>query len=460
MRKANEFFIIVALAFVVTTMPGCSRHSSATRPLRRELKQALVHQNYVKAIDLSRQLVDIAPHENESWDRVVWAYLGVGDLDGAKRAIASWRVAVEKPSTKLDEYAGDVALREGDPATAVQFWTKLLSVSPTHLRVLEKTARAEGERQHWTEAEKAWARVVATRDSAVARVNHALSLRHLKKWEEALAELHQAQKLAADDPEVLRATGLFDRIAKVLDEIRELDARLLLTPQDFSLLADRALLLLRAGDPELALDDAQSAATLAPAAVRPKLFEAIALVGVGRADQCEKLGVETFIRLEALKPEFLETVSRLDADIAADSNNAELYVARAWQLNDIAQPRLALHNAQTALQFEPNSAGALAEAGYALAKLDRGDEAFDNVKRATEADPSFSTAWQYRGELEVQRGTYVDAVESLSRALTINQTTTALQKREECYRRLGLFAKAEEDHRAVEDLNARSFRQR
>ena len=164
--------------------------------------------------------------------------------------------------------------------------------------------------------------------------------------------------------------------------------------------------------------------------------------------------------LEALKPEFLETVSRLDADIAADSNNAELYVARAWQLNDIAQPRLALHNAQTALQFEPNSAGALAEAGYALAKLDRGDEAFDNVKRATEADPSFSTAWQYRGELEMQRGTYVDAVESLSRALTINQSTTALQKREECYRRLGLFAKAEEDHRAVEDLNARSFRQR
>lgn len=453
MRNAIGFF---ALLLFSTT--GCHRQTEQTRPLRRELKQALIQQNFARALDLARRLVDLAPRENESWDRLVWAYLGAGDLVSAKRAIASWRVAVEKPSRKVDEYAGDVALLEGDPATAVQFWAKVLSVAPKDLRVLEKTARAEAQQQHWGDAEKAWTGILAAKETALARVNQALALRHLRKWDDAIAELHRAQQLASDDPELIRAAKLFERISKMLDEIRELDARLLLTPQDFSLLADRALLLLRADDPELALDDAASAATLAPSAARPKLFAALAFIGIGRPEECEKLGVETFIRLDALRPEFLETISRLDSELGAETNNPELYVARAWQLNDIAQPRLALRDAETALQYDAKSAAALAERGYALAKLSRGAEAFESVKRATEADPSFSTAWQYRGELEFQRGAYVDAVESLSRAIAISQTASALQKREECYRRLGLFAKAEDDHRAIENLNARGVK--
>jgi tetratricopeptide (TPR) repeat protein len=457
MRKANAFLMISLLGVLAMT-PGCRRHSKATRPLRRELKQALVQQNYTKALELSRQLLDAEPHENESWDRVVWTYLGFGDLVSAKRAIASWRVAVEKPSRRVDEYAGDVALAESDPATAVQFWAKVLSVAPKDLRVLEKTARAEALQQHWGDAEKAWRQIVAVKETAVARVNHALALRHVRKWDDAIAELHRAQQLAPDDPEVIRAAKLFERLSKMLEEIRELDARLLLTPQDFSLLGDRALLLLRADDAELALDDAASAATLAPAAVRPKLFEAVAFVALGKLDACERLEVEKFIRLDALKPEFLETLSRLDSEIAAETNNPELYVARAWQLNDIAQPRLALRDCQTALQYDAQSASALTEAAYALAKLGRADEAFDSVKRATEADATFSTAWQYRGELEMQRGAYVEAIASLSHALTLNQTAAILQKREECYRRIGLFVKAEEDHRAIDQLNARGVK--
>lgn len=455
MRNANAFFTIAVIALGLS---GCRRHASETRPLRRELKQALVQQDYSKTLELARHLVDVAPHENESWDRLVWAYLGLGDFVSAKRAIASWRVAVEKPGPRVDEYAGDIALLEGDPATAVQFWAKALSVAPKDLRVLEKTARAEAQQQHWGDAEKTWRNIIAVKESAVARANHALALRHLRKWDEAIAELHRAQQLAPDDPEVMRAAKLFERLGKILDEIRELDARLLLTPQDFSLLADRALLLLRADDPELALDDATSAATLGAWAVRPKLLQAIAFIRLGHPEQCEKLLVEPFIRLDALKPEVLETLSRLDSEIAAETSNPELYAARAWQLNDIAQPRLALRNAETALQYDAKSAGALAEAAYALAKLNRGDEAFDTAKRATDADPSFSTAWQYRGELEMQRGLYVEAVESLSHALAINQNAAALQKREECYRRLGLLVKAEEDHRAVESLNARGVK--
>jgi tetratricopeptide (TPR) repeat protein len=216
--------------------------------------------------------------------------------------------------------------------------------------------------------------------------------------------------------------------------------------------------LLRGGDAELACDDAAAAARLARWAVRPVLFQGGALIALDRTDEAEKLGVRKSLRVESLSSEFLETISRLDSEISAERTNAELFTARAWQLNDIGQPGLALQDAQTALRLDPKSAGACVESGYALMKLGREPEAFEVVKRATELDPNFSTAWQYRGELEMVRVDYVTAIESLTRALTINQTVAALQKREECYRRVGLFVKADQDKRALEDLTVRDGR--
>ena len=47
----------------------------------------------------------------------------------------------------------------------------------------------------------------------------------------------------------------------------------------------------------------------------------------------------------------------------------------------------------------------------------------------------------------LHRADYLVAIDSLS-ALAINQTAAALAKREECYRKLGLLVKAEDDHSA------------
>src|SRR5205085_8008052 len=120
------------------------------------------------------------------------------------------------------------------------------------------------------------------------------------------------------------------------------------------------------------------------------------------------------IRLEGLTPELLETMGRLDSEISAERNNAELYVSRAWQLNEIGQPILALQDAQTAAQLDPKTAGAYAEASYALTKLGRAAEALEQIKRATDLDPNFSTGWQYRGELALARGEILSAIDSLT----------------------------------------------
>lgn len=292
-------------------------------------------------------------------------------------------------------------------------------------------------------------------ERATTLIQRALERRKEHRWNEALGNYEIAKKLAPDDPEVHRGVKVFERLAKFLGEIRELDARIAVAPDDDQTIADRAMLFLRADDAELALMDAKLAAEKAPWAVRPKLFQALALIALGRAEECEPLGIDNRIHLNALSPEFLQTISRLDAEISVERENADLYIARAWQLNEIGQPRLALNDAQAALQFDVNSAGAHAERSYALTKLGRADEAYDEIKRATELDADLASAWQYRGELELARNDFSTAVESLSHALTIAPTFAALQKRELAYRKLGDVQKADEDLHALEALSAR-----
>jgi tetratricopeptide (TPR) repeat protein len=448
-----------AVALVITSLfafSGCNRAASREeKALRAELRKALHEQAYEKAAELARRHLKLRPQDNGSWDRLVQAQFGLRDRAGVKQTLEEWRRTVSKSSSKLDEYTGDLAFEQTDPAGAVQAWAKVLGVEPKNTRVLEKVARGEKIQQHWTEENAAWTTYIKVQDSAMARVNRALCRRRLHRWQDAFADLKRAQELARDDPEVQGRGKLFEQIAKFLADIRELDAGLVVSPNDPGLLADRALMFLRSEDYEMALEDSEEAARLGPWAMRPKLFRAIALIDLGRSDECETLAVQKFIRLEALMPEFLETISRLDSEISVERSNAELYVARAWQLNEINQPALALQDAENAARLDPKSAGACAEWSYALTKLGRAEEALPQIKRATELDPNFSTAWQYRGELEMERGETLSAIESLSHAIETNQTVAALQKREKCYRSLGLFVKAEQDQCALEELNSK-----
>jgi tetratricopeptide (TPR) repeat protein len=274
----------------------------------------------------------------------------------------------------------------------------------------------------------------------------------LHNWDAAAADLQRAAWLAPNDPLVRQANTDFNRLSKFLADVRDLDRELAAAPNDGDLLADRALLFLRAHAPELALADATRALKLAPAAIRPRLFAALALRAENQNAAADRLAVSSSFQLQNVTPDFLQTLRQLDAEIGADPKDPELRVNRAWQLNEIGQPELALADAEAAIAFDSRCAGARAEAGYALAKLGRDAEASTEVKRATELDPNFSTAWQYRGELEMRRGDDLAAVDSLTHALAINETAAALAKREECYRKLGFIAKAEEDRRSRDKI--------
>jgi tetratricopeptide (TPR) repeat protein len=433
--------------------------TSCNRPLppeekavRAELRHALREHSYEQAVELATRVVRTAPRENGAWERLVRAQIGTGDLAAAKQTLSDWRKAVRRTSPKFDELTGDIASREGDPASAFPSWQRALASQPANARLVRKMARLHGAHGNWAEQNAAMTTLIEIEDNATDRINRALCRRRLQRWSEAVDDYRRAVELAPDDPEVRRGAKLFERLGKFLVEIRKFNARLAITPGDDQLLTDRALLFLRSDDPEMALEDSSAAKKLAPWAIRPTLFEAIALLKLERVEECEKLHVHKQLRLDSLTPEFLQTISRLDAEISVERSNPELFVSRAWQLNDIGQPKLAIADAETAMRLDPNSAGARAESGYALAKLGRVDEAFEHIRQATELDPNFSTALHYRGELEMSRGDHVAAIESLSRSLAINQTAAALQKREECYRHVGLIEKAEEDRLALQDF--------
>ncbi|MEP7077376.1 MAG: hypothetical protein ABI795_00005, partial [Chthoniobacterales bacterium] len=433
-RRSNLCAALAAAILIL--LAGCRpRLSTDEKAERAALRQALRDHAYDKAAEIADRIVQRHPGENGAWDRLLQAQAGKQDLAAAKSTLDRWRAAITKPSPKIDEYAGDLALAERDPVRALQFWKGVLSAHAKNSRVLEKVARLEHTRQHWHEENDAWSALLEISENATARVNRALCERRMHRWEEALEDLHKAQQAAPDDPEVRRASRLFDRLNKYLAEIRDLDARLAVAPSDAATITDRALLFLRADDWESALEDSTLAAKLANWAVRPKLIRGMALVALARADECEALGVRRSLRVDALTPEFLETVSRLDAEISVERTNADLYIERAWQLNDVGQPRLALDDARNAQRIEPRSAGAYAESSYALMKLGRGQEAYDQIKRATELDPNVSAAWQYRGEIEMARGKFVQAIDALTKGLALKQTAVALLKREQCYRR-------------------------
>lgn len=436
--------------------PGCHRaRSRHVRELTLRLQQAMRHNQFEEAENIADQILKDAPQNEEARSAMFECQVHKKDLERAQETVRRWRSDIARPRAKLEEADGDLAVAQGDEQRAVYQWQKALALDPHDERVLRKLAELEHKHGHWSEEVAAWSALLGTDKSSDAHLHRAIALRLLHSWKEAFADLQTAQSMAAPNPEIEKWSAQFERLGKFLDEIRELDAKISTSPADVAARGDQALLFLRAHDPELALPAAQEARRLATWAIRPRLLYGLALLQMDREDECEALLMRDTLRLEQLSPEVLENLRRLDDQIGVERNNPDFFVSRAWQLNEIGQPALARQDAESALGLDGKSSGACAELSYALMKLGQPDEALTKIKLATDFDAQSATAWQYRGEIEMTRGEAVAAVDSLSRALSLNQTAIALQKRAQCYRKLGYHERAQEDLHALDNLTAR-----
>ena len=329
-RRIPSFFALVLVLVIDMGMSGCRRRISTEEKIARgEVRHALQSHAFAQAVPLARQVLRFAPNDNGAWARLAQAQFGLGDLTGLRQTLADWRGAVKRTSAKYDEYRGDLAFAENRRTEALAAWTKAVAPKDRRLRVFLKIARLEQADGHWPEAAAAWTRGMKGRETADVLLNRALCYRHLHSWDAARADLQRAAQLAPGGPLVRQAISLNDRLGKFLAEVRDLDRDLSLRPNDASLLGDRALLFLHAGDAALALDDAIKAAGFAPGAVRPKLLRALAEQMLGRAPDPTKS--PNVLQLEALSPDFLQTIRRLDAEIAAEPKSADLLTNRAWR---------------------------------------------------------------------------------------------------------------------------------
>lgn len=448
-------WVVLALIFA-----GCEPEKvRQEKTLRSQVEHEIRSGAFESAVPLARRLVQEQPQDNSAWRLLLQAQLGLHDTEAARQSLTAWRATVKPPPKEADEFEGDIAREEKDSDHALRAWENAAggAAGPDRARLGEKIAQAEQAAEHWPEAIAAWSEAIKAQETPVALINRALCERRLRRWDDAFRDFRSAQRLGPDEPDVQKWSGTFENLGKYIGQIRELDAKLVALPGEPNLLGDRALLLLRSGDPELALDDAETAARLANWAVRPKLLQALALIALQRTKECDRLAIRQPLRMDALTPEFLESISRLDSAISVERKNPDHYTVRAWQLNEIGQPLLALQDAENAIRLDSKSASAYMELSYALSKLGRGEEAADAIKTATDLDPKLAPAWLYRGELEMQAANNLAAIESLSRAIAVQTSAAALEKREECYRRVGLVARAQEDHRAREALTAQTI---
>ena len=250
---------VALLVVSIFCAPACRRGiSPEQKALRAELKQAMRENSFEKATEIARRILKETPRDNGTWARLVEAQLVRPDLPGANQALAEWRSTVRKNSPKRSELTGDVAMQEGNTSAALEAWSKALAGNPKNLRVLNKLAQGYRAQRQWSEEDVALTAMIALEDNAATHILRARCRRQQHRWSEALADVSRAQQLAPQDAEVRQNAQLFERLEKFLAPIRELDARIALTPADDQLITDRALLFLRSEDPELALQDAEA----------------------------------------------------------------------------------------------------------------------------------------------------------------------------------------------------------
>lgn len=262
---------------------------------------------------------------------------------------------------------------------------------------------------------------------------------------QALAWACQALDAAPDAPGLLLLkAGLQARLVQVHEARETYEHARRWNPDRPDVLRARAAFLLRTGDADRALGDAERAALIEPTQAS---FDVLcdALVATGQAKQArgreevwnhasprarERVHLAIYME-EAVTPmpfgegdhHALALAAFLKGDIATAGTIAEkLDDPDGWET--LARVRVAQGRAAEALDLllktlaaDPLRAPATALLGQALTMLNRLQEADDALARAVEIDPTCAEAWRVTAELRLAQGDAQKALEALNRAV-------------------------------------------
>jgi predicted Zn-dependent protease len=463
--------LAIAVLIMLTGSAFATAEAPELQQLRDQLKKAQDAEDKPAIIELSRRIVAIVPNDSDMWDMLAQTQLESEELDGLERTLNEWQKASRRPTAAIEDFRAGLCFKRKDYQCAEQHWLAFIATKPPRTNVAtdyDNLAELCAAQARWADHAAYRTKAIAAQDTAARRVLRAVAFLRLHNWDAAYADMAKANKMDATNPQVKQWLPEFERLQKFLPQIKPLDAQIAKSPNDpatAGLLLERARVLILAGRPLLAIDDAERAFKLQPASMRARIELAEALLDAGQAEKAAKLDVDKYLRrgedkLATASPsrgghvsnEALRELGTLDARLSMNPKDADTLVARAKILRDLRQFTLALADANAALAINDKSAAAHFEVAQDLDGLDRQKEALLHARIATELDPHNSNMWFFRGVLERQRADFAGAVASQTRSIEISESLVALGEREQCERRIGKTAEADADVRRIQQL--------
>jgi tetratricopeptide (TPR) repeat protein len=458
----------IAVLILLTGSAFAAAEAPELQQLRDQLKKAQDAEDKPAIIELSRRIVAIVPNDAGTWDALAQTQLQTEDFDGLERTLDQWQKAFRRPTAAIEDFRAGLCFKRKDYQCAEQHWLAFIATKPSRTDVAtdyDNLAELCAAQARWADHAAYRTKAIAAQDTAARRVLRAVAFLRLHNWDAAYADMAKANKMDATNPQLKVWLPEFERLQKFLPQIKALDAQIAKAPNNPTLLLERARVLILAGRPLLAIDDAERAFKLQPASMRARIELAEALLDAGEAENAAKLEVDRYLRrgedkLATASPsggghvsdQALRELGTLDARLSANPKDADALIARAKILRDLRQFTLALADVNAALAINDKSAAAHFEAAQDLDGLDRRKEALLHARIATELDPHNSNMWFFRGVLERQRADFAGAVASQTRSIQISESLVALSEREQCQRRIGKTAEADADLRRIQQL--------
>jgi tetratricopeptide (TPR) repeat protein len=456
--------LAIAVLILLTGSAFAASEAPELQQLRDQLKKAQDAEDKPAIIELSRRIVSIAPNDSQTWDTLAQTQLDTEEFDGLERTVDAWQKAFKKPPAAIEDFRAGLCFKRKDYQCAEKHWLAFIATKPPRGDIAtdyDNLAELAATQARWADHAAYRAKAIAAQDSAARRVLRAVAFLRLHNWDAAYADMAKANKMDATDAQVKEWLPEFERLQKFVPQIKALDAQIAKSHNDpavAGLLLERARVLILAGRPALAIDDAARAFKLQPASMRARIQLAEALLDAGGSEDAAKLEVDRYLRRgedKHVSDEALRELGQLDARLSANPKDADALVARARTLRDLRQFTLALADANAALAINDKSAAAHFEAAQNLDGLDRQKEALEQARIATELDSNNSNVWFLRGVLERQRADFAGAVASQTRSIEISESPAALTEREQCRRRIGKTAEADADLRRIQELKPR-----
>lgn len=426
--------------------------------LRAQLSAAETADDKPSIIELSRRVIATAPNDSDAWESLARTQLEIGDFDRLAQSLDTWEKTVKKPAAAIEDFRGDLCAHQKDYKGAERHYLAFIARKPPASDVADmydKLADLCVDQGRWVDNAAYRSKAIAAKDSAAHRVDYACALLRLHKWDAAYAEMAKANKLAPDDAQVKEWLPQFERLHDYLPRIKTIEAQIAKSPNEPSLLLERARLFTLAQRPLLALDDCEKASKLQPASMQARVQMAEALLDLNRDDDAAKKQISKNLTREQnghLSDQSLGELAQADSLIAKNPADPEPLAARSKTLRQLNQYTLALADARAALALDDKSASAHFEMAHDLDGLGQTADALNHAIKATELAATNAVMWYYRGVLEALRANFPAAIESQTRSLAIRESAVALRAREDSARRIGKVQEADADLRRLNEL--------